>query len=262
LTPKELYALWAPADSIWSPWVLPVPFAQLDCTAARKSSDSHHFHLAWLAHEKPQDVALVVDLPGEAAIRFGLAVLKLGFRPVPVIDGSPGPAGASNLIGAGPSHSTVDMRGLLRALCQGAEELREYTLAAEAPPAFLLDAGRMENAAADLETAYDNRWKAFPQDFPSGRFLLDQRIRRVVLLHGRYLKQPQDDLAHVLLRWQESGIVIESKFAWNEAAPEPITVHRPSWFRVVWYRAIAMLGLRRSDTGGFGDFLRSIGGGG
>lgn len=262
MTPRELYALWAPADSIWSPWVLPVPFAQLSCTAVDKSPQVRHFHLNWLRQMESASVALVVDLPGEMAIRFGLAVLKVGFRPVPVIDGSPGTAAGSGLMTPGRSQSTVDMRGLLRALCEGAEELRSATLPPNAPPAFLVDANRMERTTADTETAYDNRWKAFPQDFPSGQFLRERGIRKVILVHSRYLKQPQEDLAHLLLRWQESGIAIENKFEWKEEGPEAITVQRPSWYRAAWYRVVAALGLRRSDVGGFGGFLRSIGGGG
>ena len=31
MTPEEIYKSWAPADSIWSPWVIPVPFAQIVC---------------------------------------------------------------------------------------------------------------------------------------------------------------------------------------------------------------------------------------
>jgi len=31
MTPEELYEVWAPPDSIWSQWVIPVPFAQIVC---------------------------------------------------------------------------------------------------------------------------------------------------------------------------------------------------------------------------------------
>jgi hypothetical protein len=88
-----------------------------------------------------------------------------------------------------------------------------------------------------------------------------KRFHRI-FVHSRYSKQPQDDLAHILLRWQEQGIVIESKFAWKEEAPETIAVRRPSWYRAAWYRVVVLLGLHRNDAGGFGGFLRSLGGGG
>lgn len=263
MTPQELYALWAPSESVWSPWVLPVPFAQLVYLGATDSNELPHFDLGWLASAGAGDAAIVVDLAGEKAIHFGLALLRHGFRPVPVIDGSPGPGGGGFLSLPGTEPGTaVDMRGLLRALCHGVDHLRSVALPADAPPAFLLDSKRMESVTKNLDIAYDNRWMAFSQDFPSGRFLRGQGIRRVVLVHDRFSKQPQDDLAHVLLRWQEAGIEIASKSTHSDEAPVRIEVVRPSRYRAMWYRAIAILGLRRNSAGGFGGYPRAMGGGG
>jgi len=180
-------------------------------------------------------------------------------RPVPVIDGAPGPDG-NPLIpvhfgsSASKSASVVDMRGLLLALCQGAARLREMRLAPDAPPAFLLDSKRMTIVSPPVEGAFDNRWMVFPQDFPSGHYLREYAIRRVVFVHDTFQTQPQEDLAHVLLRWQEDGIAIESKSARFGEAPVPIKVNRPYRFRSAWYRALATLGLRRNDAGGFGGY--------
>lgn len=262
MTPEELYSLWAPADSAWSPWVLPVPFAQLLCPGGATTAAAPSFNLDWLPSETAMDMAIVVDLPGGDAIYYGLALLERGYRPVPVIDGSPGPdrsaifsLDSSILTGENyKSACMVDMRGLLLALCQGADQLRNAQLAPESPPAFLLDSKRMSGVAYNIELAFDNRWLAFPQDFPSGRFLKNRGIRRVVLVHDTFLKDPQEDLAHVLLRWQEEGIAIESKSAGFGDAPAPITVSRPFRFRAAWYRALAVLGLRRNDAGGFGGY--------
>lgn len=262
MTPEELYTLWAPADSVWSPWVLPVPFAQLVCRDSATTAAVPSFNLDWLPFGSSGDLAIVVDLPGSDAIFYGLALLDRGYRPVPVIDGSPGPDG--NFIfppaSYGPAEENyksaclVDMRGLLFALCQGAEQLRNAQLPPGAPPAFLLDSKRMSGVSYNIDSAFDNRWLAFPQDFPSGRFLRGRGIRRVVLVHDTFLKDPQEDLAHVLLRWQEEGLAVESKSARFGDAPVPITVSRPFRFRAAWYRALAALGLRRNDAGGFGGY--------
>lgn len=270
LTSEELYAIWAPPDSIWSPWVLPVPFAHLVCLDVDAPVELPKFNLDWLPWGGSRDVAMVVDLPGAGAIHYGLALMGAGFRPVPVIDGSPGPGhGAvmslslSAVSGDSPrSGCVVDMRELLLALCQGPGRLRETKLAHDAPPAFLLDSKRMDAITSEPETAYDNRWMTFPQDFPSARFLLDHGIRKVVLVHDTFLTQPQDDLSHVLLRWQESGIVIESKSARFGDEPIRIEVARPFRFRAAWYRALAILGLRRNDAGGFGGYPPALSGGG
>jgi hypothetical protein len=270
MTPEELYSIWAPPDSVWSAWVLPVPFAQLCCGDEATPGKLPEYNLDWAPIGKLHDIAIVVDLPGADAIHFGLALLGHGFRPVPVLDGSPGPdhlpAIASeppSLTGAGRrSNSVVDMSGLLHALCQGASRLRQVRLENETPPAFLLDANRMAGVPPESGEIFDNRWMVFPQDFPSGRFLREHGIRKVVLVHDRFVPQPQEDLAHVLLRWQEEGIAVESKSARFGEAPRPIQVNRPSRFRVAWYRALAALGLRRSDTGGFGGYPPTPSGGG
>ena len=262
MTPEELYSLWSPADSVWSPWVLPVPFAQLACAENAPTTAAPSFNLDWVPFSNSGELAIIVDLPGGDAIYYGLALLERGYRPVPVIDGSPGPD--RNFIFPADSSSPaaenyksacmVDMRELLLALCQGAEELRSAQLPPGAPPAFLLDSKRMSGVPYNIETAFDNRWLAFPQDFPSGGFLRNRGIRKVVLVHDTFLKDPQEDLAHVLLRWQEEGIAIESKSARFGDAPVPITVSRPFRFRAAWYRALAALGLRRNDAGGFGGY--------
>lgn len=262
MTPEELYALWAPADSVWSQWVLPVPFAQLFCPEVSAPIELPQFNLDGLPEAETRDLAIVADMPGADAIFYGLGFLARGFRPVPVIDGSPGPEcnpllprpPLSPAVAPSKAVSIVDMRELLRALCQGAAGLREAKVAPDAPPAFLIDSKRMSGGATAVEGAFDNRWMVFPQDFPSSHFLREHGIRRVVYVHDRFLPRPQDDLAHILLRWQEGGIVIESKSARFGDASVPIKVNRPFRFRAVWYRALAALGLRRNDAGGFGGY--------
>jgi hypothetical protein len=262
MTPEHLYAIWAPPDSIWSPWVLPVPFAELTCHDVAAPAHVPQFSLDWIQGEDNRDLAVVVDLPGADAIHYGLALMELGFRPVPVIDGSPGPSIGAMIPAdlsvsardALRSPSVVDMRGLLLALCQGANPLRQARLAPDAPPAFLLDSKRMIGVPYNIDMAFDNRWMTFPQDFPSGRFLLARGIKKVVFVHDTFQVQPQEDLAHVLLRWQQAGIGVESKSARFGESPVPIHVTRPYRFRAAWYRALAVLGLRRNDGGGFGSY--------
>jgi hypothetical protein len=270
VTPQEIYEIWAPPDSVWSAWVLPVPFAQLFCRDAMVPEELPHFNLDWLPAVCSGDLAIVVDLPGADAIHYGLVLLGHGFRPVPVLDGSPGPYSVpapvpsqlSLSVGARKPLTTVDMNSLLLALCQGASRLRLARLEHDAQPAFLLDSNRMAGPPPESSEIFDNRWMTFPQDFPSGRFLWDRGIRKAVLVNDKFVSQPQEDLAHVLLRWQEEGIAIESKSARFGDGPVPIWVDRPSRFRAAWYRALAILGLRRNDAGGFGGYPAEVSGGG
>jgi hypothetical protein len=242
--------------------VLPVPFAQIACPENHAWANPPQFNLDWLPERVTSEVAFVVDLPGSDAIYYGLALAERGCRPIPVIDGSPGPdhpapLGLDFSLSGRPtakSASVVDMRGLLLALCHGGELLRHARLESGSPPAFLLDSHRMKGPDPESRQVFDNRWMAFPQDFPSGLFLRKQGIRKVVLVHDTFSKEPSEDLAHVLLRWQEDGIAVESKSARFGDTPIAIKVSRPSRFRRAWYRFLAALGLRRNDAGGFGGY--------
>jgi len=265
---EEVFLAWAPKDSIWSPWVLPVPFAQLNCgDFSRAEVEEQTMPVpGWMLGDDRKDTAYVIDISGGETMRCGIALASLGIRPVPVIDGSPG--AGEFYFSRDPQASTtpawhpnvaVDMTELLRVLCEGASALAGITLPAPALPAFLLDARRMSADRLLSDEVYDNRWQVFPQDFPSAKFLLEHGVRKVLLVQERK-GQPQEDLAHVLLRWQEGGIAIESVGTSDESSREEIQVTKPSWFRRIWYRALATLKLRRSWSGGFGGFPMSSAG--
>ena len=61
------------------------------------------------------------------------------------------------------------------------------------------------------------------------------------------------DLAHVLRRWQEHGIRTRVIDVESQIVTDYQDVPKPSLFRVVWYAAVTLLGLRRSNVGGFGS---------
>ena len=132
--------------------------------------------------------------------------------------------------------------------------LQQLALPADRPPVFLLDAQRRFGSGAAVQPGkFDNRSISLPTDFPSGLFLRSLGIERVVLVQAN--ADPQQDLAHTLLAWQEAGLSILARTPGADGAPAPIRVARPSNFRVMWYRFLATLGLRRSPLGGFGGFI-------
>lgn len=240
MSPEDCYAAWAPDDVEWARWAKPVLFTQLGAIPDAEPSSLP----AWNAIEGLPDagggVAVVVELGGEESLLAGLALAARGFRPVPLYNGTTGPKPA------------VDVGVIARWLQPGAEYLSKAGLRPEAPPAFLLDARRSAGAAGPGE--YDNRWVVMPQDFPSAAFLQSRKIREVILVQ-RGTTTAREDLAHVLRRWQEGGVRILALDLIRGGAPEPIDVPRPSAFRVSWYRLIALLGLRRSNVGGFGGMV-------
>ena len=268
MRPEEIYLAWAPAGSKWSPWAIPVPFAQIVCVPTDAESELRSIEGLAAGLESETDLAVVIDLPGEQSARLALSLAMRGFRPVPVIDGSPGPNSLSTVSAvllAGPSivandSVAVDMRQLVRWLCIGATALPSFNLQPNARPVFLLDSMRTGSATGVGSEIFDNRWKAFPQDFPSARFLKEQGIGRVLLIQAS-VAQPCEDLAHVLLRWQEEGIAIHAASADDVKSRLPIQVYRPNSFRKLWYRMLALIGLKRSMAGGFGGWPQGSGGG-
>jgi hypothetical protein len=269
MKPSELYKLWAPEDSIWSNWAKPVLFADKTFIDGEppESKQWQSLNIAWTP--KPDSgTAIVLDLPGAEAVWYGMALSQQGFRPVPLYNGVRGPSlGGSALV-------SVD--AIIYALHSVEDTLLGLRLPANAPPVFLLDSERLAGGSFADPGRFDNRWSTFPQDFPSANFLLSRGIRSVVLGQtmsdnpppGVFLSQigsavigktapagPQNDLAHVLLRWQESGLQILACSVNHQSQPEPIQVARPDNFRALWYQALVLAGLRRNSTGGFGAVI-------
>jgi hypothetical protein len=254
MTGKELFAIWAPNDSIWSQWASPALFAQIDYAMGGSPAQADVPELPWHEQKARPDTAVVVDLPGADSIRLALALAWRGYRPVPIINASPGPMGLHLNLLSQPTSSmsavvVLDMSSLVREICERTERMRGLAVALDAPPAFILDSLRLKGTNPVREDMFDNRWMVFPQDFPSAKFLAEQKIRRVTLVQTEKT-HPQEDLSHALLRWQEAGIEILAKASGDTSLPSRITVSKASW-----YRALATMGLRRSSVGGFGSFI-------
>ena len=177
---------------------------------------------------------MVVDLPGEEAVHVGLALAQYGYRPIPLFNACTAPM------------EVIDQTGIQRALSSGAEYLRDLHLPAAAPPAFLLDQRRRTPERPIRAGAFDNRWRVFPEDFPSEDIFLFRGFTQVVLVQ-QHTGQPQSDLALVLYDWQSAGLRIVVKKAGDDSALQPLTIRRPSWLRILWQR---LFGGSRSD--GFG----------
>lgn len=258
MTSEELYAVWAPKQWVWSQWAIPVPFAQMSCGEWPSGSVAMSEVATNAMLEAAESLAIVVDLPGAESIRFGLGLAQRGFRPVPVIDGSPSPFLAPIIAPdlnrsetKGEQIVVVDMSDLLGALCAGGTLLQTLTLPANAPPAFLLDSLRMSAQKNTDKALFDNRWKAIPQDFPSAGFLKQQGIRQVILVQ-KERPQPKEDLAEVLLRWQRAGLEILVADEGHIREAQTIRISEPLALRASWHRLLEILGLRRNSAAAFG----------
>jgi hypothetical protein len=242
MTNEEVFERWAPPQSIWSPWVKPVLFAQRGAASADPGGAPEWSQVDTSRIPRSPHRALVIDLPGREAALFGLALAGEGYRPVPLFNTCCGP------------NALVPAEVIPPLLVRGASYLAELDMPDDAPPAFLLDAGRMKGTASPSPGRFDNRWLVFPQDFPSATFLRAHRIESMLLVQTRG-DLPQDDLAHVLRRYQEAGLPIEVLNPASDAPRRAIRVQRPSLFRALAYRLFATIGLRRNSAGGFGAVI-------
>jgi hypothetical protein len=243
MQPEELYRIWAPAGGLWSDWVAPALFAHVEYAAADARPEDGD--LSWFPASLPERIAVVADLPGAQSFRLGVRLAETrGFRPVPVINAAPGPSEFTS----SPDVCVVEMCDLVLALCAATPRVQALRLRDDAPPVFLLDDARTHGTRPADEGMFDNRWMVFPQDFPSAAFLKSHGIEDVLLVQDRD-RLPAEDLAHILLRWQEAGMRI------FDCGGSPVHVPRPSRFRALWYRALAISGLRHNSAGGFGSYV-------
>ena len=239
---EALFESWVPPAGVWSLWARPILFAQMPETgSAPGGADSWQTFDVSRAPGVGEQTVLVVDLPGAESVWLGLALARRGYRPVPLYNACTGP------------HEVIDQRAIIEALRAGAEQLAGLALT-DAAPAFLLDSRRMMGPPRLNPGDFDNRWKVFPEDFPSAAFLSSRGFRRAMLIQ-RGSREPREDLAHVLRRWQDAGLSIEAKDVADGAPPQPITVKRPPWYRRAWLRVLELFGLGRGSPGGFGHVV-------
>ena len=274
---EEAFAIWAPAAGPWSPWAKPILFANESDWESRGDPELPEVpEPTWLEQptlsrgyreEAPQrsadlSTAMVLDLPGSEAVPWALAFARKGWRPVPLYNAVPGgftaPAPAAPtttdalstpMVFAGSA--LIDVSVIVRAMRRATPILRDLAIATDRPPVFLLDADRRVGVGMPFPGRFDNRSISLPTDFPSAVRLRSRGIERVLLVQ-RVGTEPQEDLAHTLLAWQEGGLSILVKPLARDDQPQPIQVTRPSMFRVMWYRFLATAGLKRSPLGGFG----------
>lgn len=241
---RQAYYNWAPPNAVWSPWAKPVLFTSFSLVPGASMAPPAPLPsetIAWV-EQLSRSVAFVIDLAGELSVTRGLQLSRHGFRPVPLFNTTWG------------EDAVVPVRDIIGGLRWGADMLADRALADDAPPAFLLDADRQLYAGPALPGKYDNRWLTFPQDFPSATKLRAHGITTIVVWQQNGLTL-REDLAHVLLRWQEAGLAVRSFPELDGGTPEPIVVSRPSHFRSVLHRLFALMGFKRNAAGGFGAVI-------
>jgi hypothetical protein len=231
----EAFETWAPYGLKWTQWAKPVLFSTLPEKSVVQMDE---LKIEW-TEQSERNTMIIVDTEGRESIREGLAYAKLGYRPVPLYNGVRGDK----------HYNLIDGEDLQNCLFAGARILKELDIPPDAPPVFLLDSKRMQSKTKK-RGVFDNRWTIFPQDMPSSNFLKQNRITKIIV----HSNQIQNDLAHILYRYQKDGLLIlHSKSA--KHLPERVKIRKPSRFKNLGYRFLVMLKLKRNSTGGFGSFI-------
>ena len=252
---KEVYNIWAPENSIWTEWAKPVLFEKKQINDFESFILKIH-NICWLKNFS-QNTAVIVDLPDEKSVEESLALAYMGYRPVPLFNGRCSP----NL-----KDMIIDVNNLSKALYAGQDQLTSINIKNDAPPVFMLDSRRMK-AWGRSPGMYDNRWCVFPQDMPPASFLVKQNINNLIVrteltktffLKVFYEYEIQQDLSHILYRYQEAGINIQLSCAENSAAKsdndevENTTIIKPPQYKSIFYRFNVTIGLSKNTAGGFG----------
>ena len=79
-------------------------------------------------------------------------------------------------------------------------------------------------------------------------------IKRCYLL-AEPRERVADDLAHVLKRWQDAGIEM---FEATERFATPLTIKPPPLYKSLYYRWLALRGLKPNSFGGFGAAIPEV----
>lgn len=194
MTVKDIYKIWAPAGKKWVDWVRPVPFVEMNSYSKMYNYSDFTIPSIGYVDRNCTDTAIIVDLPGMESVKEGLALAKEGFRPIPIYNGTAEQQGA---------RATVDNQSAGIALALGAAELAKTSIKETALPAFLTDRNRLQRYKMDV-SVFDNSWDVYPQDLPTAEYMINNGIRKVIVVGSTVAK----DLKKILYDYQKKKIEI------------------------------------------------------
>ncbi len=211
MTGKEIYQIWAPVGKRWVDWVRPVPFMGINRHTITQACSNGVLPIVDFMDDSCSDAALIVDLPGIESIKAGIALAQMGYRPIPVYNGTMQQCGA---------RATVDNQAVQAGLAWGAVELLKLEIKDDALPVFLLDSNRMHRLKMEI-SLYDNSWDLYPQDIPSAEYMMEQGIHKIIIVGDKVAK----DLKKIFYKFQREGIQILITDGYEK--PKLVKLHRP-----------------------------------
>lgn len=188
---KEIYKIYAPKGAKWTEWIRPVPFIAIDIYNRKPATDWLDRKEIFLEQYK-SDTAIFVDMPGKESIELGISLAKIGYRPIPLFNGTD----EQEL-----SQAIVDTYIVESYLINGSEKLKNIQLKNDANPVFLLDSLRTNIYRAN-ESIFDNSWDLYKQDIPTAKYFKENGINKIIVVGDTI----QKDLRKIFFEFQNQGI--------------------------------------------------------
>lgn len=205
MTGKEIYEIYAKKDAKWTNWVRPVPFVGID-TYNRKSTRILVERNLVSIKTYEENTAIFIDLPSIESIEAGIALAKLGYRPIPIFNGTDE---QENSPSTTPSYLTEE------GLISGALKLKNINIEIDANPVFLLDSNRL-NRYRKKESIFDNSWDLYGQDIPSYNYFKENGINKIIVVGDKINK----DLRKIFLKFQDNGITFYQTDGYSQLKKE------------------------------------------
>lgn len=206
---KDIYKIYAPDNTKWTQWVRPVAFVAID-TYNRKPAFNFIGRKILFLDQYEKDTAIFIDLLGSESIELGISLANMGYRPIPLFNGTDEQVG---------SQATTDSYLVERSLINGSMKLKNILLSNDANPAFLLDSSRT-NRYRVSESMFDNSWDLYKQDIPTSKYFKDNGIYKIIIVGNNV----QRDLRKIFFDFQNDGIEIYLTDGYRKA--EKITLKK------------------------------------
>ena len=211
MTGRDIFKIWAPNGVKWIEWVRPVPFIAINNDSRLYEVSNFEVNKINYISRLLTDTAIIVDLPGNESIEEGIGLAKIGFRPIPIYNGTNEQEGAM---------ATVDNHAIEIGLIKGAMELEKIVISNNASPVFLLDSNRTNMYKMNV-SVFDNSWDIYNQDIPSAEYFLKNGINKIIVRGEKV----QKDLNKILYKFQIKGIQILFSNGYEE--PKKVIMKKP-----------------------------------
>ena len=211
MTGRDIFKIWAPTGAKWTQWVRPVPFVGINENIKIYEISDFNISNIYYLEELVTDTAIIVDIPGNDSIKEGIALAKMGYRPIPIYNGTDQQKGAI---------ATVDNCSIKVGLIKGTKELEKIKIDNNAPPVFLLDTNRMNRFKMNI-SIFDNSWDIYSQDLPTAEYFLNNGIKNIII-SSRII---QKDLSKILYKFQNKGINILFTNGYDK--PKKVKINKP-----------------------------------